>query len=140
MPLVVTSVFVLPDSALSESFVRASGPGGQNVNKVSTAVELRLHLGRAALPPDVEDRLRRLAAGRITGDDELVVEAREHRTQGKNREAARERLARLVRAALQRPAPRRPTKPTAAAAARRLDAKARRARIKSGRTRKAGDE
>src|SRR5689334_12028054 len=114
MPLVVSPSLTLPDSDFSESFVRASGPGGQNVNKVATAVQLRLHVGRASIPEAAKSRLRGLAGSRLTLDDELVVEAREHRTQAQNREAARERLAVLVRRALVRPKPRRKTKPTKA--------------------------
>lgn len=138
MPISVTSSFVLPDSDFRESFVRASGPGGQNVNKVSTAVQLRMHVGESSLPAPAKVRLRGLAGHRMTVDDELVVEAREHRTQAQNRDAARERLAELIRRALVRPKTRRRTAPTKASKERRLEGKARRSRIK--RARRAGDD
>ncbi|MEO8481275.1 MAG: alternative ribosome rescue aminoacyl-tRNA hydrolase ArfB [Acidobacteriota bacterium] len=138
MPIQVTSSLVLADSEFSESFVRASGPGGQNVNKVATAVQLRLHVGRVSLPDAARARLRILAGSRLTTDDELVVEAREHRTQAQNREAARERLADLIRRALVRPKSRRKTAPTRASKERRLEGKARRSRIK--RARRADDD
>jgi ribosome-associated protein len=138
MPLVVSPGVTLPDADFSETFVRGSGPGGQNVNKVATAVQLRLHVARASIPEAAKSRLRQLAGSRLTSDDELVIEAREHRTQAQNRDAARERLAELVRRALIRPKPRRKTAPTKASKERRLEGKARRAKIK--RARRAGDE
>jgi ribosome-associated protein len=135
MPLPISPSLVIPDDLLLESFVRAPGPGGQNVNKVATAVELRLDVGRLSLPADVKARLRALAGNRVTTDDVLVVEAREHRTQGRNREAARERLTALLQRALIRPAARRKTRPTRAARERRLQDKAIRSRTKHARRR-----
>jgi len=133
MPIQVTASFALSDSEFSESFIRASGPGGQNVNKVATAVQLRLHVARASMPEAVKARLRALAGSRLTTEDELVVEAREHRTQAQNRQAARERLVDLVRRAFVRPKARRKTAPTKASKERRLDSKTRRSRLKRAR-------
>ena len=130
MPVRVSPALVIPDSDFSEQFIRASGPGGQNVNKVATAVRLRFDVGQSSLAEDVKDRLRRLAGAKLTDDDVLVIEAQEQRTQGGNREAARERLADLIRRALKRPRTRRPTRPSAAAREKRLESKHKQSKLK----------
>jgi ribosome-associated protein len=141
MPIQVTPALVIEDSEIEETFVRASGPGGQNVNKVSTAVQLRFDVGRSrALTGEVRDRLRALAGSRMTDEDVLVIDARAHRTQGQNRADARTRLADLVRRALVRPKRRTKTRPGAAARQRRLDTKKHRGQTKQGRGRLKGDE
>lgn len=127
MPLQISPSVVIADSELAVSFVRSSGPGGQNVNKVASAVQLRFDLaGSAALAEAVKSRLRALAGRRLTDDGAILIIARNHRTQEQNRREATERLVDLIRRALVAPKPRKPTKPTRASRERRLDNKARR--------------
>ena len=141
MPLRVNAQLAIPDDELSASFVRASGPGGQNVNKVATAVQLRFDLAASAvLGPEVKARLRSLAGRRITADGALLIVARNHRSQGENRREAGERLAELIRRSLAPPKARRPTAPTRAARERRLEGKTRVKRAKRLRGRPRWDE
>ena len=138
--LSVTPSIQIPDAELDERFVRASGPGGQNVNKVSTAVELRFRVVTSGLPEDVKARLIVLAGQRMTKDGVLLIDSREHRTQAQNRSAARDRLAALIRQAAKRPKSRTKTRPTRASRERRLGAKVQRSRVKAHRARVHGDE
>jgi ribosome-associated protein len=130
----------LEERCLEERFVRASGPGGQNVNKVATAVELRFDVAASALPADVKARLIALAGSRVSADGRLLIDSREHRTQTLNREAARERLLAIIGQALRRPKKRRATRPKPAAKEKRLSSKKRRGDIKAGRRTGADDE
>jgi ribosome-associated protein len=131
----VTPTIRLNEAEFEEVFVRSSGPGGQNVNKVSTAVQLRFPLERSdALPADVRRRLRALAGRHVSADGWLVIDASRFRSQARNREDARNRLVELVRKAAQRPKPRKPTRPSAASKERRLQSKRSRARTKQTRS------
>jgi ribosome-associated protein len=127
----VTSTIEIGEDELEERFVRASGPGGQNVNKLSSAVQLRFDVRRSpSLPADVRARLERLAGRRLTREGVLVIIAQRHRTQERNRQDALDRLIELIRQAAVAPTPRRPTKPTKGSRERRLESKKRRASIK----------
>ncbi|MGH9318113.1 MAG: alternative ribosome rescue aminoacyl-tRNA hydrolase ArfB, partial [Thermoanaerobaculia bacterium] len=136
----VTPTIIIADHELEERFVRASGPGGQNVNKVSSAVELRFNVAASSLPQDVKARLIALAGRKMSADGVLLIDSREHRTQAQNRSAARARLLALLRQAAARPKPRKKTRPTSAARERRLVAKVRRARVKARRGRVTHEE
>ncbi len=131
MAIRITDTIAIDESELGESFVRSSGPGGQNVNKLSTAVQLRFDVRRSpSLPNDVAVRLMRLAGKRLTKEGVLVIVAQNHRTQERNRAEALERLIALVQEAAVRPVPRRPTKPTKASREKRLEGKKVRSNIK----------
>ena len=133
-PVIVIDGVAIDEGALEESFVRASGPGGQNVNKLATAVRLRFDLRRAeGLTDGVRERLRRLAGRRLTRDGVIVIDAQRWRTQERNRADAIDRLLELLRAAAVRPTPRRATKPTLGSKTRRLEGKKRRSDIKAKR-------
>jgi ribosome-associated protein len=129
--LEITPTLSLDEREIEERFVRASGPGGQNVNKVSTAVQLRFDVQASSLPAEVKTRLIALAGKRLTLEGVLVIDSREHRTQAMNREAAQARLVALIQRAAHRPKTRRPTRPKRAAKERRLESKRQRSEVKS---------
>ena len=137
----VTPHIVLDESEIQESFIRASGPGGQNVNKVASAVQLRFDVRQSPnLPEYVREKLEVLAGSRLTNDGVIVITADSYRSQERNREDALARLVALIAKAAERQKPRRPTRPTLASKKRRLDAKSRRSEVKSLRGKKGGDD
>jgi ribosome-associated protein len=140
VPLIVSEQIEIPDEELEWKFVRSSGPGGQNVNKVSSAVQLRFLLPRnTSLPGAVRGRLRRLAGRKLVDDGSILIAARSERSQEQNRRAALERLAELIRAALIEPKIRKKTRPTRASKERRIESKKRRAGTKRSRASRSWD-
>ena len=129
----ISDALSLDEREIHERFVRASGPGGQNVNKASTAVELRFDVGASSLPEEVKHRLVKLAGSKVSGDGVLLIDSRENRLQSQNRAAARARLVALIQQALIRPRTRRPTRPKSGARERRLAVKKLRGGIKASR-------
>ena len=128
----VTGRIAIDEREIDESFVRASGPGGQNVNKLSTAVQLRFDVRHSpSLPRDVRERLERIAGSRLTNDGVLIIIAQRHRTQLRNREDALNRLIEMIRQAAIAPVKRRPTRPTKASRERRIEGKKRRSGVKN---------
>jgi ribosome-associated protein len=132
----VTPTLSLDERDIDERFVRASGPGGQNVNKVATAVQLRFDVRASSLPDEVKARLLAIGGSRLTSEGVLVIDSRVHRTQAQNRDAARERLVALVQQATRRPKARRATKPTKGDREKRLGEKKQRAEVKTLRRRR----
>jgi ribosome-associated protein len=136
----ITDAISLDEREIDERFVRASGPGGQNVNKVATAVELRFNVASSSLAEEVKQRLMQVAGPKRMSDGILTIDSREHRTQSQNRVAARARLVAMIQQALVKPRHRRKTKPTSGARERRLTAKKLRGNVKEGRRRRERDD
>ena len=128
--ITITPTISIEDTELRYDFIRASGPGGQNVNKVSSAVQLRFNITGSSLPEEVKQRLSRMAAGRINKDGILLIHARQYRTQEQNRYDAQERLIELIRLAAEKPKPRRATRPSVTARAARLGSKKKHGELK----------
>jgi ribosome-associated protein len=128
--IAITPNFSIEENELQYAFIRASGPGGQNVNKVATAVQLRFNVDHSSLPVEAKERLHRLAANKITGDGELLIEAKRFRTQEQNREDALNRLVELLKRAFEKPRTRRKSKPTVASKEKRLKEKKQRGEVK----------
>ena len=140
MPLEITPTFSIPDDAISLRFIRSGGPGGQNVNKVASAVQLRFVPGMCPFTPNALSRLQRLAGRRLTDEGEIVITAQQFRTQEHNKRDAYDRLAEMVREALIEPKVRRATKPSRASKERRLTNKSQRGQVKSMRRRVGSDD
>ena len=136
----ITPAFLVDENELRFAFVRASGPGGQNVNKVATAAQLRFDIIHSSLPDDVKERLRLIAGGRITSEGELLIEAKKFRTQEQNREDAIRRFTELLQRAFEKPKKRTKTKPTAASKLKRLQQKKQRGEVKKMRQSRRFDE
>lgn len=140
MPLIITPTVAIPDEEFEWKFIRSSGPGGQNVNKVASAVQLRFLLPlNTSLPVAARNRLRRMAGQKLIDDGSILLSARSERSQDQNRRDALERLAELIRAALVEPKIRKKTRPTRASKERRIDSKKRRGSTKAGRGTRAWD-